>query len=124
MPETRFPCPFQILSCVSSLAGQNGVFYVQKQNSNLTDEFSALVRGEDETDVKVDSEDPRNGPQGDSEDPRVPRHVDWFSEALGKHPDAVNFWLGDARAVTSRKSSLNRRSQSCEHACWRMRQRM
>ncbi|KAM4830339.1 bifunctional peptidase and (3S)-lysyl hydroxylase JMJD7 isoform X2 [Urocitellus parryii] len=28
-------------------------------------------------------------------------HVPWASEALGKMPDAVNFWLGEAAAVTS-----------------------
>lgn len=27
--------------------------------------------------------------------------IPWFSEALGKSPDAVNFWMGDERAVTS-----------------------
>ena len=52
------------------------MFYVQKQNSNLTDEFSDII-----SDVEED--------------------IPWFSEAIGKQPDAVNFWMGDKRAVTS-----------------------
>ena len=31
----------------------------------------------------------------------VEEDISWFSEALGKKPDAVNFWMGDKRAVTS-----------------------
>ncbi|KAF3845454.1 hypothetical protein F7725_008617 [Dissostichus mawsoni] len=31
----------------------------------------------------------------------VEPHVSWMSDALGKLPDAVNFWLGEASAVTS-----------------------
>ena len=53
------------------------VRYIQKQNSNLSDEFSAL--------------------SGDVSE------MAWASEAFGKDPDAVNFWMGDGRAVTSSK---------------------
>jgi len=53
----------------------NGVFYIQKQNSNLKDEFSSLMK-----DVKP---------------------FDWAQKAFGKSPDAVNFWMGDERAITS-----------------------
>ena len=56
--------------------GQPGIFYVQKQNGNFTDEFSEII-GDAETDIK------------------------WATEAFGKHPDAVNFWMGDSRAITS-----------------------
>ncbi|XP_061553365.1 bifunctional peptidase and (3S)-lysyl hydroxylase JMJD7 isoform X3 [Phycodurus eques] len=56
--------------------GGGGVFYVQKQCSNLPDELPELT-------ADVDA------------------HVDWMSTALGKLPDAVNFWLGEADAVTS-----------------------
>ncbi|XP_061699270.1 bifunctional peptidase and (3S)-lysyl hydroxylase JMJD7 isoform X2 [Syngnathoides biaculeatus] len=56
--------------------GGGGVFYVQKQCSNLPDELPELA-------ADVDA------------------HVDWMSSALGKLPDAVNFWLGEAEAVTS-----------------------
>lgn len=58
---------------------QNEVFYIQKQNSNLTDEFKEVFSD-------VDSE------------------INWASEAFGKKPDAINFWMGDERAVTSSKS--------------------
>ncbi|XP_074091265.1 bifunctional peptidase and (3S)-lysyl hydroxylase JMJD7-like isoform X2 [Macrotis lagotis] len=53
-----------------------GVLYVQKQCSNLSSELPQLL-----TDVEP--------------------HVPWASEALGKMPDAVNFWLGEEAAVTS-----------------------
>ena len=29
--------------------------------------------------------------------------LSWAREAFGKNPDAVNFWMGDSRAVTSSK---------------------
>lgn len=54
----------------------SSVFYVQKQCSNLLEELPELV-----DDLET--------------------HLDWMSTALGKLPDAVNFWLGDSRAVTS-----------------------
>ncbi|XP_061699273.1 bifunctional peptidase and (3S)-lysyl hydroxylase JMJD7 isoform X4 [Syngnathoides biaculeatus] len=63
--------------------GGGGVFYVQKQCSNLPDELPELA-------ADVDA------------------HVDWMSSALGKLPDAVNFWLGEAEAVTSCKRRLGR----------------
>ncbi|XP_025854309.1 bifunctional peptidase and (3S)-lysyl hydroxylase JMJD7 isoform X1 [Vulpes vulpes] len=73
--ERRLP-----LSCVLDvLEGQAqhpGVLYVQKQCSNLPTELPQLL-----SDVEP--------------------HVPWASEALGKMPDAVNFWLGEAAAVTS-----------------------
>jgi hypothetical protein len=31
----------------------------------------------------------------------VPAEIPWCSEALGRHPDAVNLWIGDSRSVTS-----------------------
>lgn len=52
--------------------------YIQNQNSNLTLNFSEL-----------------------SQD--VPKDISWVSEALDKMPDAVNFWMGDSRAITSSK---------------------
>ncbi|KAM8907236.1 bifunctional peptidase and (3S)-lysyl hydroxylase JMJD7 isoform 1-T1 [Lycaon pictus] len=73
--ERRLP-----LSCVLDvLEGQAqhpGVLYVQKQCSNLPTELPQLL-----SDLEP--------------------HVPWASEALGKMPDAVNFWLGEAAAVTS-----------------------
>ncbi|KAJ3654453.1 hypothetical protein Zmor_013641 [Zophobas morio] len=52
------------------------ICYIQKQNSNLTEDFGELMED-------VDSEIP------------------WASEAFNKKPDAINFWMGDARAITS-----------------------
>lgn len=52
------------------------ICYIQRQNSNLTDDFAELM-------CDVESE------------------ISWASEAFDKQPDAVNFWMGDARAVTS-----------------------
>ncbi|KAM6459323.1 bifunctional peptidase and (3S)-lysyl hydroxylase JMJD7 [Liasis olivaceus] len=76
MPEERH-MPFStFLDILEKKVTSPGVFYVQKQCSNLTEEFPELI--------------------GDVE-PEIP----WMSEALGKKPDAVNFWLGESAAVTS-----------------------
>ncbi|CAG9792632.1 unnamed protein product [Diatraea saccharalis] len=50
--------------------------YIQKQNSNLTEDFTELL-----ADVK--------------------REIPFANEAFNKSPDAINFWMGDERAVTS-----------------------
>ncbi|KAI9190786.1 jmjC domain-containing protein 7 [Polychytrium aggregatum] len=52
------------------------VHYVQSQNNNFSTEFSVLLDD-------------------------VPKDIAFASEALGKQPDAVNFWLGSDRSVTS-----------------------
>ncbi|XP_075396020.1 cytosolic phospholipase A2 beta-like [Tenrec ecaudatus] len=62
--------------CLLPLARHPGVLYVQKQCSNLLTELPQLL-------------------------PDLEPHVPWASEALGKMPEAVNFWLGEAAAVTS-----------------------
>ncbi|XP_052741408.1 uncharacterized protein LOC112056946 [Bicyclus anynana] len=54
----------------------NLIPYIQRQNSNLTEDFSELM-----VDVEQD--------------------VSFASQAFNKKPDAVNFWMGDERAVTS-----------------------
>jgi len=51
------------------------VYYIQKQNSNLTDEWNDILHDVEE--------------------------ISWATEAFGKSPDAINFWMGDSRAVTS-----------------------
>lgn len=56
--------------------GRSGIFYIQKQNGNFTGEFSEII-SDAEADIK------------------------WATESFGKDPDAVNFWMGDCRAVTS-----------------------
>ncbi|XP_050692234.1 bifunctional peptidase and (3S)-lysyl hydroxylase Jmjd7-like [Eriocheir sinensis] len=76
MPEERTMKFGQFLDIMENPESQPGVFYIQKQNSNFTEEFSEIL--------------------GDAA-----TEVPWFSEALGKTPDAVNFWMGDGRAVTS-----------------------
>ncbi|KAM6973455.1 bifunctional peptidase and (3S)-lysyl hydroxylase JMJD7 [Aplochiton taeniatus] len=76
MPEERHMTFSSLLDVVEGKVEKQGVFYVQKQCSNLTEELPELT--------------------GD-----VEPHITWMSEALGKLPDAVNFWLGEASAVTS-----------------------
>ncbi|XP_041975099.1 bifunctional peptidase and (3S)-lysyl hydroxylase Jmjd7 [Aricia agestis] len=55
---------------------QDLIPYIQRQNSNLTEDFKELM-----SDVDPD--------------------VKFASEAFDKKPDAINFWMGDERAVTS-----------------------
>ncbi|XP_013074420.2 bifunctional peptidase and (3S)-lysyl hydroxylase Jmjd7-like [Biomphalaria glabrata] len=79
MPEERRMEMSQFLDILFNTDQTNkpsGVFYIQKQNSNLHDEFAELMKD-------VDS------------------HIDWGSQAFGAKPDAVNFWMGDRNAVTS-----------------------
>ncbi|KAF5271307.1 hypothetical protein FQA39_LY08105 [Lamprigera yunnana] len=54
----------------------NFVCYIQKQNSNLTEHFEELIG-----DVEVE--------------------MNWTNEVFENKLDAVNFWMGDSRAVTS-----------------------
>ncbi|XP_066133070.1 bifunctional peptidase and (3S)-lysyl hydroxylase JMJD7 isoform X2 [Saccopteryx bilineata] len=73
--EHRLPLS-HVLDVLEGRAQHPGVLYVQKQCSNLPTELPQLL-------------------------PDLEPHVPWASEALGKMPDAVNFWLGEAAAVTS-----------------------
>ena len=81
MPEERIIKFSRFLDIIQNPASASGVFYIQKQNSNLTEEFGELIED-------------------------VEGEIPWASEAFGKKPDAVNFWMGDERAVTSSKSLL------------------
>ncbi|XP_015268346.1 PREDICTED: cytosolic phospholipase A2 beta-like [Gekko japonicus] len=76
MPEERRMSFGAFLDIVEKKVTSPGVFYVQKQCSNLTEEFPELIG-----DVEPD--------------------ISWMSKALGRKPDAVNFWLGESAAVTS-----------------------
>ncbi|XP_018087752.1 bifunctional peptidase and (3S)-lysyl hydroxylase Jmjd7 [Xenopus laevis] len=76
MPEERSMLLSDVLDIVEKKSKPPGVFYIQKQCSNLTEEFPELVED-------------------------VENHIPWMSEALGKSPDAVNFWLGESAAITS-----------------------
>ena len=46
--------------------------------------------------------------------------ISWASEAFGKDPDAVNFWMGDGRAVTSSKSSISTLHIFSRHTSFKM----
>ncbi|XP_064604380.1 bifunctional peptidase and (3S)-lysyl hydroxylase Jmjd7-like [Liolophura sinensis] len=76
MPEERRMILAEFLDIIEQPDSANGVFYIQKQNSNFTEEFDDII--------------------GDAG-----RDISWATEAFGKSPDAVNFWMGDGRAVTS-----------------------
>ena len=68
-------CQAEPKPCGYAKPGDYSVYYIQKQNSNLTEEW---------VDVLQDVEE-----------------IQWATKAFGKSPDAVNFWMGDSRAVTS-----------------------
>lgn len=57
------------------------ILYIQRQNSNLTEDFYELWRDVDMEKLK------------------------FASEAFNKQPDAINFWMGDDRAITSSKTT-------------------
>eukprot|EP00794_Sanderia_malayensis_P005279 gene5279-5946_t len=76
LPEEKFMLFKEFLTIWEENDKTNGVHYIQKQNSNFTDEFSVLVKDAD-------------------------CHVSWASEAFGGRPDAVNFWMGNSDSVTS-----------------------
>ncbi|KAK2583857.1 hypothetical protein KPH14_001133 [Odynerus spinipes] len=74
MPEERSLTTSAFLNTLEN-PESGSVFYIQKQNSNFQD-FSELWE-DAETDIS------------------------WATDAFGKKPDAVNFWMGDHRAITS-----------------------
>ncbi|XP_028993885.1 bifunctional peptidase and (3S)-lysyl hydroxylase JMJD7 isoform X2 [Betta splendens] len=76
MPEERQMSFSSVLDIIEGKVEKCGVFYIQKQCSNLLEELPELTQD-------------------------VEPHVPWMSSALGKLPDAVNFWLGEADAITS-----------------------
>jgi peptidyl-lysine (3S)-dioxygenase / protease len=62
-----------------SLRFSGPVQYIQRQNSNLTADFPELI---EDIDMEV---------------------LDFAKQVFNKEPDAINFWMGDERAVTSSK---------------------
>ncbi|XP_011301391.1 jmjC domain-containing protein 7 [Fopius arisanus] len=74
MPEEREMTMSEFLDNLTT-PRDDEVLYIQKQNSNFQEEFHELWR--------------------DVQEPKC------ISEAFGKNPDAINFWMGDKRAVTS-----------------------
>jgi hypothetical protein len=77
-PEERVMPMSEFLNALENSDQYPGVFYIQRQNSNLTEDFTELV-------------------------PDVGRDVPWATEAFGHEPEAANIWIGDKRAVTSSK---------------------
>ncbi|KAI8827155.1 cupin-like domain-containing protein [Fimicolochytrium jonesii] len=51
-------------------------YYCQSQNNNMHDEFTELLED-------------------------IPPDITWASDAFGKPPDAVNFWMGGRKSVTA-----------------------
>nr|CAD7201188.1 unnamed protein product [Timema douglasi] len=76
MPEEREMNMSEFLDALEDRHKYPGVFYVQRQNSNLTEDFPELMR-------------------------EVEPEISWASEAFGCPPEAVNLWVGDERAITS-----------------------
>lgn len=76
LPEERYITMNDFLKTLENPC-KNSIYYIQKQNSNF-EEFSELWRD-------IDSD------------------ISWATEALGTKPDAINFWMGDQRAITSSK---------------------
>lgn len=77
MPEERLLTMSAFLDTLENTK-EDSVFYIQQQNSNFMHNFRKLW-------------------------PDAETEISWASEAFGKQPDAVNFWMGDERAVTSSK---------------------
>ncbi|KAL0120725.1 hypothetical protein PUN28_008414 [Cardiocondyla obscurior] len=75
MPEERLLPMSEFLDTLEHTR-EDSVFYIQQQNSNFLHSFHKLW-------------------------PDAETEISWASEAFGKQPDAVNFWMGDKRAVTS-----------------------
>ena len=65
------------IDIINNPKSHSGIHYIQRQNSNLSQEMEELL-----DDI---------------------HELSWAREAFGKNPDAVNFWMGDGRAVTSSK---------------------
>ncbi|XP_048242228.1 bifunctional peptidase and (3S)-lysyl hydroxylase Jmjd7-like [Haliotis rufescens] len=76
MPEEQRMTMSEFLDHLDKGDNSAEVYYIQKQNSNLTEEFTSII-----SDVEP--------------------NLKLGSEAFGRCPDAVNFWMGDGRAITS-----------------------
>lgn len=76
MPEERSMTFAEFWLALDQPDKHPGVYYLQRQNSNLIEELPELLQD-------------------------IDRHIPWATEAFGSTPDAVNFWAGDGRAVTS-----------------------
>ena len=63
------------IDIIENPSQHKGIHYIQRQNSNLSEEMNELIEDISE--------------------------LPWAREAFDKDPDAINFWMGDSRAVTS-----------------------
>ncbi|KAK2466214.1 hypothetical protein APHAL10511_001856 [Amanita phalloides] len=71
----------------SSRSDPSEICYLQSQNGNLY--ASKFFKGvDDPSELESLRED-------------VPSEISWCSEALDRHPDAVNLWIGDGKSSTS-----------------------
>lgn len=78
MPEEKKMTMKQFIDHLDD-PNEKHVYYIQKQNSNLIEDFYELHNDIDESTLL------------------------FASEVFNKRPDAVNFWMGDKRAITSSK---------------------
>lgn len=81
MPEEQTMTMEQFIDRLDDTIDPN-VCYIQKQNSNLIEDLPEL---HDDIDMNT---------------------LLFASDAFNKQPDAVNFWMGDKRAITSSKFEL------------------
>lgn len=76
-PEEKLMTMNQFLDCLEFPSDDfTGICYLQKQNSNLTEDFPELLSD-------------------------IEEEIEWASECFRNKPDAVNLWIGDERAITS-----------------------
>ncbi|XP_069693428.1 bifunctional peptidase and (3S)-lysyl hydroxylase Jmjd7-like isoform X2 [Periplaneta americana] len=75
-PEERIMPLTEFFNALENCDDYPGVFYIQRQNSNLTEDYPELIDD-------------------------VERDIPWATEAFGSEPEAANIWIGDKRAVTS-----------------------
>jgi peptidyl-lysine (3S)-dioxygenase / protease len=76
MTMREFVEVFKKAQSVSKGVAPPPVVYIQKQNDNLRDELPILIAD-------------------------AATELEWAKEAFDSSPDAVNFWLGDSRSVSS-----------------------
>ncbi|KAF7728447.1 JmjC domain-containing protein 7 [Apophysomyces ossiformis] len=76
MPYEQSMSLNQYIDIIEGKTTSKHAHYISLQNGSLPAEFSLLQEDVDE-------------------------EITWCSEALGKSPDAVNFWFGDEKSITS-----------------------
>lgn len=77
MPEERSLKMKEFLDNLEN-PNDNEIYYIQQQNSNFQSSYHELWKD-------------------------VDCHLKWANDAFGQNPDAINFWMGDGRAITSSK---------------------